>query len=212
LPSACPGFAAVIPALPDRPRFGQLEKDCVACSQVLLFLFPWANTATQSCKINKPVNGDIVNRLLGFIAVTKRHAGFLASFSLYGSLSATYLPPISRQEWEVLSTNVVIMNFVRNRVIPALLRVSYPTWPPHRATRPVALMGYPQIETCMFVESHESAQTWDRNSSICPQCPVFPGISQKQFRDARLYPRFSTSASTRLPELRVSTEFCELFP
>jgi len=177
--------------------------------------FPPGRTRPRKvCKINKPVNGDIVNRLLGFIAVTKRHAGFLASFSLYGSRQQLTFPPISRQDMgSVVYQRGHHEISSRNRVIPALLRVSYPQ--PGRPIGPQDRCphGLPtkvDLHVCRITRI--CTNLGSKQLDLPTVSGFSPGYPRSSFRDARLYPEIFHSASTRLPELRVSTEFCELFP
>ena len=74
MPSACPGFAAVIPALPVPAPVWLVGEDSMLAPRSICLLSSWADTATQSCTMKRKriVKGSFVNKFGSLMALTKR--------------------------------------------------------------------------------------------------------------------------------------------
>jgi len=212
LPSACPGFAAVIPALPDPAPVWPVGEDCVLAPRSCCFFSP-GRTRHAKLQDQQACQRRYRQSTSWFHCSDKAPCRLLSVFQPL-RLPVSNLP--SRQfrdkTWEVLSTNVVIMNFVKKSLIPALLRVSYP-----QPGRPIG----PQ-DRCPHGATHKSRLACLSNHTNLHKLGIETARSAHSVRFSPGYPEAVSrrsavpeifhSASTRLPELRVSTEFCELFP
>src|ERR1039458_1022247 len=195
MPSACPGFAAVIPALPDPAPVWPVGEDCMLAPRSCCFFSSWANTATQSCNINKAVNGDIVNRLCCSIAVTKPpvRASRARSGSSAPSQHGIFLQ-VSRQDMGSVVYQRDHRGFRLESVAYwGVLRVLTLIQSLDRAARLLSSLATHEGRLACSLNHPGAVQIGDRSSSIRPHCRIFHGCLRTNFETLSYTQRFSTA-------------------
>jgi len=156
MPSACPGFAAVIPVLPNPAPVWPDWEDCALAPRYCSLFCSWANTAAQTSNIVKTDNASFVKPSLVFITVTNSRSCCQESLLFCDSRKQTISLRILQQDMESSVYQRLRSGFGGGSKQKARgSRVLYARCILGRVTR-LFLNGYPQKWTCMFAESHDA--------------------------------------------------------